>query len=50
MLLSIRKIVIAPEIVHLGDNEFDFKLGLMQFSQKMVYFQYHLDCQHFTDN
>ena len=50
MLLSIRKIVFAPEIVHLGDNEFDFKHGLMQFSQKMVYFQYHLDCQHFTNN
>ena len=37
-------------MVPLNDNGRDNKLGLIPSSDKSVYFQYHLNCQHFPDN
>ena len=47
---SIQWIVFALQMVPLNDNGRDNKLGLIPSSDKNVYFQYHLNCQHFPDN
>ena len=37
-------------MVPLNDTRRDYKLGVISSSNKSVYFQYHLLCQHFPDN
>ena len=37
-------------MVPLSDSGWDYKLGLPLSSDKSVYFQYHIFCQHFPDN
>ena len=46
---SIQWIVFAFETFPLDDNGGEFKVGLLPSSDKNVYFQYHLNCQHFPD-
>ena len=47
---SFQQIISALEMVPLNDTGRDNKLGLIPSSDKSVYFQYHLNCQHFPDN
>ena len=47
---SIQWIVFALQMVPLNDNGRDNKLGLIPSSDKNVYFQYQMNCQHIPDN
>ena len=37
-------------MVPFHDTGRDYKLGLIPSNDKSVYFQYHLNCQHFSEN
>ena len=48
--ISVQWIVFASEIIRLDEVERIWDLFLPQLAEYMVYFQYHLNCQYFTDN
>ena len=50
LIEAIQEFIFVSETVHLDDNGRKVKLGLLTLSHCMMYFHYHMKCQHFTDN